>query len=97
MDNETFETLVEVIAFECINDPSKYSIFSDIFFKKYDNKAVSFIHLDGGHSVSIVTRGRVENGYITGYEMNQDSHSYGSYGGYAPLPGYRIKLDIAVR
>ncbi len=98
MDNETFETLAEVIAFECINDPAKYALFSDIFFKRYENKAASFIHLDGAGAVTVVTRGKAENGYITAYDMNYGADSRNAYGGhYSGAPSYRIKLEIAVR
>ena len=50
MDQETFETLVEILAFECANDPSKSKAFSDIFYEKYRNRGASFMNLDAAMS-----------------------------------------------
>lgn len=101
MDNETFATLVEVLAFECKNDPSKYEKFAGVFFGEYNNKSISFLHMDtlyANHGIVVMSRGKPTPAYITVYSIDFNSQEHSTFSGmkYSQVPGYRIKLEIAV-
>lgn len=104
MDNETFETLAEVLAFECKDDQAKYDRFCKIFYGDYPNKPPSFIDLGSmSHSqkgIVVYMNGAKRAAYIDSYTVDHESPRggfRGGYMGYEPEPDTRVRLELRVR
>ncbi len=96
MDNVTFETLVEVLAFECANDAGKSKAFADIFYGQYGNRGPSFMNLDSamgqGRNVTVIHSGILMAAHITNCEMSINGQQ-ASYMGNSPVLR-KIRLEL---
>lgn len=101
MDQETFETLVEVLAFECAHDHNKSKAFRDIFYGRYSNKGASFVNLDAAmgqaRDVTVISHGKPMAAYVTSCEWSVDADRMSYMGPSHSTMKIRLELTASER